>query len=161
MALQITGIVEEVGQQIDRTSNSGNSFSTRTITLNTSRHDPYTGDMVFENHPQLEFMGDKCALLDGYKRGDLAVVTFEVVGSFVPDKTTGEMKNFTRLRAYKIEMKQRRQPGAAYPQAAGQPAPQGAAQQPTQQPQLGQTYYQKPRQPQQPQPQQPQQPLPW
>ena len=73
-----------------------------------------------------EFSGDKCAELDAFKRGDVVEVSFELQGSFYKDKD-GVERNFTRVRAYKIEPYAVKSKSAAQPQAQ---QPQPAYQQP-------------------------------
>ena len=66
-----------------------------------------------------EFSGDKCSELDVFKNGDIVEVSFELQGSFYKDKDNVE-RNFTRVRAYKIEhyavnQKQMQQPQPQQP----------------------------------------------
>ena len=107
MALTIIGRVHSVGNVISIASKSGGQpFLKREIVLDCTRFDPYTGERdKFENFPQFEFAGDKCSELDNVKAGDVVTISFDIQGSFYKG-ADGVEKNFTRVRGYKIEMKQ-------------------------------------------------------
>lgn len=145
MALKVIGKVHSVGQtQQIASKNGGQPFLKREIVLDATRYDGLTGERGYDNFPMFEFSGDKCAELDAFKRGDVVEVSFELQGSFYKDKDNVE-RNFTRVRAYRIE-----------PYAVkSKPAPQPQAQQ-------TQTAYQQPPMPSDyPPPPPPQQNLPW
>lgn len=145
MALKVIGKVHSVGQtQQIASKNGGQPFLKREIILDATRYDGLTGERGYDNFPMFEFSGDKCAELDAFKQGDVVEVSFELQGSFYKDKD-GVERNFTRVRAYKIE-----------PYAVkSKPAPQPQAQQ-------TQTAYQQPPMPSDyPPPPPPQQNLPW
>ena len=145
MALKVIGKVHSVGQiQQIASKNGGQPFLKREIVLDATRYDGLTGERGYDNFPMFEFSGDKCAELDAFKRGDVVEVSFELQGSFYKDKD-GVERNFTRVRAYKIE-----------PYAVkSKPAPQPQAQQ-------AQPAYQQPPMPSDyPPPPPPQQNLPW
>jgi hypothetical protein len=145
MALKVIGKVHSVGQtQQIASKNGGQPFLKREIVLDATRYDGLTGERGYDNFPLFEFSGDKCAELDAFKRGDVVEVSFELQGSFYKDKD-GVERNFTRVRAYKIE---------TYA-VKSKPAPQPQAQQ-------TQTAYQQPPMPSDyPPPPPPQQNLPW
>ena len=145
MALKVIGKVHSVGQtQQIASKNGGQPFLKREIILDATRYDGLTGERGYDNFPMFEFSGDKCAELDAFKRGDVVEVSFELQGSFYKDKD-GVERNFTRVRAYKIE-----------PYAVkSKPAPQPKAQQ-------AQPAYQQPPMPSDyPPPPPPKQNLPW
>lgn len=127
MALKVIGKVHSVGktQQI-ASKNGGQPFLKREIVLDATRYDGLTGERGYDNFPMFEFSGDKCAELDAFKRGDVVEVSFELQGSFYKDKDNVE-RNFTRVRAYKIEPYAVKSKPAAQPQAQ---QPQPAYQQP-------------------------------
>lgn len=145
MALKVIGKVHSVGQtQQIASKNGGQPFLKREIILDATRYDGLTGERGYDNFPMFEFSGDKCAELDAFKRGDVVEVSFELQGSFYKDKDNVE-RNFTRVRAYKIE-----------PYAVkSKPAAQSQVQQ-------AQPAYQQPPMPSDyPPPPPPQQNLPW
>lgn len=145
MALKVIGKVHSVGQtQQIASKNGGQPFLKREIVLDATRYDGLTGERGYDNFPMFEFSGDKCAELDAFKRGDVVEVSFELQGSFYKDKDNVE-RNFTRVRAYKIEPYAVKSKPAAQPQAQqAQPA-----------------YQQSPMPSDYPPPPPPQQNLPW
>ena len=125
MALKMIGKVLSIGAtQSIASKNGGQPFLKREIVLDATRFDGLTGERGYDNYPMFEFGGDKCQELDGFKQGDVVEVSFELQGSFYKDKD-GVEKNFTRVRAYKIERFQTKRSQ----QHASQPAPQAAPQQ--------------------------------
>lgn len=103
MALKMIGKVFSIGAtQVINSKNGGQSFTKREIILDATRFDGLTGERGYDNFPMFEFGGDKCSELDGFKNGDIVEVSFELQGSFYKDKDNVE-RNFTRVRAYKIE----------------------------------------------------------
>lgn len=105
MANQITGKIEHISAtQFIQSKNGGQSFAKREIVLDATRYDSYTGERGYENFPMFEFGGDKCSLLDGFKEGQVVTVSFDIQGSRYNDKATGEVKYFSRIRGYKIEL---------------------------------------------------------
>lgn len=125
MALKMIGKVFSIGAtQSIASKNGGQPFLKREIVLDATRFDGLTGERGYDNYPMFEFGGEKCQELDGFKQGDVVEVFFEVQGSFYKDKD-GVEKNFTRVRAYKIERFQTKRSQ----QHASQPAPQAAPQQ--------------------------------
>lgn len=133
--MNITGRIHEIGQMQAIPTKKGTTITKRDIVLDTTRFDTYTGQRSeYENYPLLEFSGDKCKDLDGFKVGDVVTVFFELQGGYF-DSQDGTKKNFTKVRGYKIEARksiqpqQNVQPQAVQPQAASQYAPQ--YQQPT------------------------------
>lgn len=118
MANSITGVVLAIK---DTESVAGKDparpFTKRKIMLDCTRRDPYTGERSeFENHPVLEFTGDKVAELDKCHVGDVVDVMFTVEGRTYTDKT-GQPRNFTGIRAYGLVVRKTTQPQA-------QPQPQ-------------------------------------
>lgn len=120
MALKMIGKVFSIGAtQVINSKNGGQPFSKREIILDATRFDGLTGERGYENYPMFEFSGDKCSELDVFKNGDIVEVSFELQGSFYKDKDNVE-RNFTRVRAYKIEhyavkQKQMQQPQPQQP----------------------------------------------
>ena len=156
MALKVIGKVHSVGQtQQIASKNGGQPFLKREIVLDATRYDGLTGERGYDNFPMFEFSGDKCAELDAFKRGDVVEVSFELQGSFYKDKDNVE-RNFTRVRAYKIEHY------AVKSKPASQPQTQQYQEQPSQVRQPQAQYQQHPPMPSDyPPPPPPQQNLPW
>lgn len=125
MSNTITGRAHRITPTVEIKSKDGQtSFKKRELTLDATRYNPYTGEREFENYPTIEFGGDKCALLDDIKKGDIVTVSFDLSGSSYKD-AQGTEKWFTRIRGYKVEKRQARQPAAT---AAEVPAPIPVAQ---------------------------------
>lgn len=133
MALQVTGKIHSVGQTVSIPAKNGQPFLKRELILDTTRFDPYTGERSqYENFPMFEFSGDKCKDLDGLKSGQVVTVSFELQGAFFKGQD-GKEKNFTRVRAFKVDVRQPQ----AQPQQPQQPQQVQQVQQP-QQPQYQQ-----------------------
>lgn len=139
MANQISGRVIAVSQvqSVASTDPSKAPLQKRSIYIDCTRFDPYTGERSqFENKPVLEFTGDKLLekvnpKLDAISKGDIVTVFFDVQGTSYTDKATGKTKNFTGIRAYDVEVKRtaggqsaQQQSQAPAPQPQPQPAPQ-------------------------------------
>ena len=123
MALKMIGKVFSIGAtQVINSKNGGQPFSKREIILDATRFDGLTGERGYENYPMFEFSGDKCSELDVFKNGDIVEVSFELQGSFYKDKDNVE-RNFTRVRAYKIEHYAVKQKQMQQPQPQQPPMP--------------------------------------
>lgn len=131
MANQITGKVLYIYPTQQISSKDGSKTLTkRSIVIDCTRFDPYTGERGYENTPMMEFTGDRCAELDKFKPGQIVTISFDVQGSRYRDKDNKE-QIFTRIQAYKIEERPTRQTTA--PQQS--PAPQPVQTPPPPQPQ--------------------------
>lgn len=106
MANTITGRIEQIGpiEQIPYRENTS-TFKKRELTIDATRFDPYTGQRGFDNFPTFEFTGDKCAELDNFSRGQVVTVYFNLQGNKYQAED-GTLKYFTKIRGYKIELKQ-------------------------------------------------------
>ena len=121
MALKIIGKVFSIGTlQTISSKNGGQPFTKRELIIDATRFDGLTGERGFDNYPAFEFSGDKCAELDRLTTGQVVEVSFELQGSFYKD-SSGVDRNFTRIRAYKVE---------PYVMKKPQPKPQVTNQQP-------------------------------
>lgn len=116
-AYKILGNVYKIGATEPLQSKNGTTFTRRTLTLCQNRFNPDTGEAYPPNYIELEFSGNNCPMLDQFRQNDRVQVTFDVGGSMYKDKNTGEERNITRLRAFKIER---------YVQQQAQQAPQQA-----------------------------------
>lgn len=129
MANQLTGKILYIYPTQQIPSKDGTkTIVKRSIVIDCTRFDPYTGERGFENTPMLEFIGDRCAELDRYQVGQVVTISFDVQGTRYRNKD-GVEQIFTRVQPYRIEPRQ------AYNHPAQQAAqPQQAAQRPVQQP---------------------------
>lgn len=85
MANTITGRIHRITPEQQITGKSGKTFIKRTLVLDASRFDPYTGEKKFDNYPSVEFSGEVMKTLDGFKEGELVVVSFDINGREVND----------------------------------------------------------------------------
>lgn len=103
MANTITGRICKITPEQQITGKSGKTFSKRTLVLDASRYDQYTGEKKFDNYPSVEFSGELMKALDGFKEGELVVVSFDINGREVNDPQTGDVRYFNSIRGYRIE----------------------------------------------------------
>lgn len=103
MANTITGRIHRITPEQQITGKSGKTFIKRTLVLDASRFDPYTGEKKFDNYPSVEFSGEVMKTLDGFKEGELVVVSFDINGREVNDPQTGDVRYFNSIRGYRIE----------------------------------------------------------
>ena len=114
-----SGVVLAVGQPQQITSKSGKTYTKRTLYLDCTTFDPYTGQRSqYENKLLFEFMESKTALLDNIKPGQVVTVSFDLQGTEITDQT-GQTKNYIHVRPFGIEVRQVQQ--APQPQPASQP----------------------------------------
>ena len=104
MANQITGKILYIYPTQQIMTKDGKPFQRRSLVLDTTRFDPYTGERGFENTPMLDFAGDQCQELDRFTPGQLVTVSFDVQGSRYRN-ADGKEQIFTRLRPYRIELR--------------------------------------------------------
>lgn len=144
MPNQITGKILYIYPTQQIMTKDGKPFQRRSLVLDTTRFDPYTGERSFENTPMLDFAGDQCQELDKFTVGQLVTISFDVQGSRYRN-ADGKEQIFTRLRPYRIELRKLRaeqqatqqqavQQAPSYQQVPQQSAPQQPVQQPVQQP---------------------------
>lgn len=115
MANTIIGKVLVIGRTEEIPSkNGGQPFLKRTLVLDCSRYDQYTGQK-FENYPQLEFASKNTSILDNFNVGDVVEVSFALQGrSYEKD---GVQKYFTSIVGYKVEPYNTQQSQKNAPQA--------------------------------------------
>jgi len=136
MANQITGKILYIYPTQQITSKDGSkTIEKRSLVIDCTRFDPYTGERGIENTPLLEFTNDRCAELDKFQVGQVVTISFDVQGARYKD-TKGVEQIFTRVRPYRIEQRQtQRQPShiqQATPVQQHAYQPQQAYQQPQQ-----------------------------
>ena len=130
-----SGVVLAVGQPQQLTSKSGKTFTKRSLYLDCTTFDPYTGQRSqYENKLLFEFMENKTSLLDNIKVGQVVTVSFDLQGTEITDQT-GQTKHFIHVRPFGIEVRQVQQPQVPQQQYAPQPTPQYPPQQAQQFPQ--------------------------
>lgn len=118
-----SGVVLSVGHPQQITSKSGKTFAKRTLYLDCTTFDPYTGQRSqYENKLLFEFMENKTSLLDNIKPGQVVTVSFDLQGTEITDQA-GQTKHYIHVRPFGIEVRQVQQP-----QTPQQLAPQPAAQ---------------------------------
>lgn len=116
--MEIKGRVHHIGATEVIKTQSGKDFYKRELVLDTTRYDPMTGEKLFDNYPLIEFMGDKCSLLDDLRPSQIVTVSFDLQGrEYVKD---GKTCYITSVRGYKVEVKQTQAP-APQPQYEEEP----------------------------------------
>lgn len=133
MANQITGKILYIYPAETIVGKSGNGITKRSIVIDCTRFDQYTGERGYENTPMLEFIGEKCNELDNFHLGDIVAITFDIQGTKYTNKD-GVESVFTRVQPYRIELKQMRtQVAQHHSYQPAQPQHQQSVQQPEQQ----------------------------
>lgn len=130
-----SGIVLAVGQPQQIVSKGGKTFTKRTLYIDSTTHDPYTGERSqYDNKLLFEFMENRTSLLDNIKVGQVVTVSFDLQGTEITDQA-GQTRHFIHVRPFGIEVRQMQQPQVPQPQYAPQGgyAPQPALQYPPQQ----------------------------
>ena len=122
MVYNIKAKIYKIGEvQTIPSQQGGDPFRKRSIVLDASRFDPYTGEKSGDNYVVVEFSGKRVEELDKYAVGDLANVSFVLQGRKYNDKATQEERYFTSIVGIGIEMAQmnkRQQEPAATPAPA-------------------------------------------
>lgn len=115
MANEIYGTIDYIGRTEQIPSKTGGQpFLKREIVIDASSYNNQTGEK-YENHPAIEFNGDKCALLDQFQTGQRVKISFELRGN-AWTRQDGTVKYITSVRGYKIDpvqTKQQQQPAPA------------------------------------------------
>ena len=120
MANQIIGRVFQIGDTEAVKSKAGSkTYYKRELIVDATRFDGLTGERGYDNYPSFEFSGDNCQLLNQFKQGDIVVVSFDLQGTKY--EKDGQTRFFTRIRGYKIELKQASQTHPQYQQPTYQP----------------------------------------
>lgn len=161
MANEITGRIIDITPTQTVTLNNGKPFTKRTLVVDTTRFNPYTGQReAFERQAAFEIIGDRCQTLDSFRTGQVVTVNFDIESRKFQSQADTEPRWFTSVRAYRVTpYRQQDEQQQPQPQPTQQPQPQPQPQQQyQQQPQAGQTYLltQPQYQPMQQQPYQPQ-----
>lgn len=136
MANEITGRIIDITPTQTVTLNNGKPFTKRTLVVDTTRFNPYTGQLeAFERQAAFEIIGDRCQMLDSFRTGQVVTVNFNIESRKFQSQADTEPRWFTSVRAYRV---------TPYRQQDEQPQPQPQQYQPQQ-------YQPMPQQPYQPQ----------
>lgn len=106
MANTKSGVVLAVGQPQQLKSKGGNTFTKRSLYVDCTTFDPYTGQRSqYENKILFDFMESKTSLLDNIQVGQIVTISFDLQGSEITEQD-GRKKYFTHVRPYKIDVRQ-------------------------------------------------------
>ena len=106
MIYNIKAKVYNVGATQSIPSQSVEPYRKRTLILDASRLNPYTGEKSGDNFVSIEFAGKRVDELDKLATGDLVDVQFVVNGRKYTDKITQEEKFFNSLVGIGFEIVQ-------------------------------------------------------
>lgn len=110
MANTKSGVVLAVGQPQQLKSKEGKVFNKRSLYVDCTTFDPYTGQRSqYENKILFDFMESKMSLLDNIQVGQVVTVSFDLQGSELKEQD-GRVKYFVHVRPYKIDVRQMQQP---------------------------------------------------
>lgn len=124
MANSYKGKIEAIESVQSIARNGKEPFQKRRIMLDATRFDGLTGERGYEKHIIFEFSGKAASIPDGFKKGDLVEVFFDVE-SYKGTKKDGSSDWFTSVRGYKISpLQQATQPVNPGQQPSFQAAPQ-------------------------------------
>lgn len=104
-----TGVVLAVGQPQQIQSKSGKTYTKRSLFVDATTFDPYTGQRSqFENKLLFEFMEKRASVLDNVHVGDVVTVSFDIQGSEYKDQT-GQTRYSINVRPYDVEVRPKQQ----------------------------------------------------
>lgn len=110
MANTKSGVVLAVGQPQQLKSKEGKVFNKRSLYVDCTTFDPFTGQRSqYENKILFDFMESKMSLLDNIQVGQVVTVSFDLQGSELKEQD-GRVKYFVHVRPYKIDVRQVQQP---------------------------------------------------
>ena len=120
MANTKSGVVLAVGQPQQLKSKEGKVFNKRSLYVDCTTFDPYTGQRSqYENKILFDFMESKTSLLDNIQVGQVVTVYFDLQGTELTEQD-GRKKFYTHVHPYKIDVRQvqpsNRQPQQQYRQ---------------------------------------------
>ena len=132
MANTKSGVVLVVGQPHQLKSKEGKVFNKRSLYVDCTTFDPFTGQRSqYENKILFDFMEGKMSLLDNIQVGQVVTVSFNLQGSEIKEPN-GQVKYFVHVRPFKVEVRQAQQPKVPQQYPPQQAAPQQAPYQPQQ-----------------------------
>ena len=110
MANTKSGVVLAVGQPQQLKSKGGKVFTKRSLYVDCTTFDPYTGQRSqYENKIMFDFLEGKTSLLDNIQVGQVVTVSFDLQGSELREQD-GRVKYFIHVRPFKVEVRQAQQP---------------------------------------------------
>lgn len=123
MANTKSGVVLAVGQPQQIQSKGNKVFTKRSLYVDCTTFDPYTGQRSqYENKILFDFMESKTSLLDNIQVGQVVTVYFDLQGTELTEQD-GRKKFYTHVRPYKIDVRQV-QPSNQQPQQPTYQPPQ-------------------------------------
>ena len=118
MANTMTGRIHSISATEIIPMKNGNTFAKREVILHCTKK---FNDQEFHNYPKFEMVGNElCQQLDTFRNNDLVTISFDLSGNNYTD-AQGNEKNFTRIRAWKIEMWQKPEQTQETPQQSATP----------------------------------------
>jgi single-stranded DNA-binding protein len=102
--MTLTGRVDAVSQAIGIPTKDGRTFTKRTLRLDCTRFDPYTGERGRANIHAIEFIGERVAELDKVNLGDIAAVSVDLYSRDYTGEQ-GEIRTSTTISGYAVEVK--------------------------------------------------------
>lgn len=110
MANTKSGVVLAVGQPQQLKSKEGKVFNKRSLYVDCTTFDIYTGQRSqYENKILFDFIESKMSLLNNIQVGQVVTVYFDLQGSELKEQD-GRVKYFVHVRPYKIDVRQVQQP---------------------------------------------------
>ena len=110
MANTKSGVVLAEGQPQQLKSKEGKVFTKRSLYVDCTTFDIYTGQRSqYENKILFDFMESKMSLLDNIQVGQVVTVYFDLQGSELKEQD-GRVKYFVHVRPYKIDVRQVQKP---------------------------------------------------
>lgn len=106
MANSKSGVVLAVGQPQQLKSKEGKVFTKRSLYVDCTTFDPYTGQRSqYENKILFDFIDNKVSILDNIQAGQVATVYFDLQGVELTEQD-GRKRFFTHVRPYKVDIRQ-------------------------------------------------------
>lgn len=120
MANSKSGVVLAVGQPQQLQSKGRKVFTKRSLYVDCTTFDPYTGQRSqYENKILFDFIDSKVSLIDNIQVGQVVTVYFDLQGTELTEQD-GRKRFFTHVRPYKVDVRQV-QPSNQQPQQPYQP----------------------------------------
>lgn len=106
MANSKSGVVLAVGQPQQLKSKEGKVFTKRSLYVDCTTFDPYTGQRSqYENKILFDFIDNKVSILDNIQAGQVVTVYFDLQGVELTEQD-GRKRFFTHVRPYKVDIRQ-------------------------------------------------------
>lgn len=106
MANSKSGLVLAVGQPQQLQSKGGKVFTKRSLYVDCTTFDPYTGQRSqYENKILFDFIDSKTSILDNIQVGQVVTVYFDLQGTELTEQD-GQKRFFTHVRPYKVDVRQ-------------------------------------------------------